>query len=297
MSVSTDDSLPDLIPLDRSEGVDPHLALATQLVRGADDSCIREGMNAVFQMGSMDALEDLVVLTFHTRDIRCGKGERLLFYQMMRVLVEAYPTLVVSLLDLIPIYGCWKDFFALATRHEVLHTPSLVISKMAIEADEIARMNGEKITLFAKWAPKQGKKMAVYANALAEYLCPASENPGVPHSTKMAMYRRRISSLNATLRTVQTYMCAGRWDEIEPNRVPAVERKKGVAGYMNEMTKRKDGTQPTGIRYPANEKRMACRAKFQEFFRMGPQTNMTRLDDTRYNYVRQRVRAWYHEQA
>ena len=54
------------------------LALYFKLVRGASEEQI---MNLVYKVKAHPTfLEDLIVLTFQTRDVRGGKGERQLFY-------------------------------------------------------------------------------------------------------------------------------------------------------------------------------------------------------------------------
>ena len=245
-----------------ADGVgDPRLTLSVQLVRGATDDAIQSGVNSVLAMNRQDALEDLVVLAFQTRDIRGGKGERLIFHKMIYSLYDVYPTLVARLLDLIPEYGYWKDFFAISSTLPTLLEPSFVISKHALETDELACHLDENMSLFAKWVPKQGKSMDAYAKGFAKYLY-----PNMIHAAAMATYRRRITTLNAALRTVQTYMCSDQWDKIDPKMVPAVERKKGRAGYMNEVITKKGEPKSSTLRHPDDEKRMACRAKFQEFF-------------------------------
>ena len=54
---------------------DPRVTLSMQLVRGLAPDAICNGMNAIWSIGTVKAIEDAVVLAFQARDIRGGKGE------------------------------------------------------------------------------------------------------------------------------------------------------------------------------------------------------------------------------
>ena len=241
---------------------DPRLSLYMQLVRGAEEKNIQEGVNAIIEMNTDQAMKDIAVLAFQTRDIRGGKGERKLFYTMLQTMATYDQELVENLLALIPEYGSWDDMFTIANSL----IPSLkgqVLLKAAaqVEKDEKKLAGGESISLVGKWAPREGKAFTGLASEFARLL---AGNPKVKHSQIMSAYRRRMVRLNAALKTVETYECANRWDEIDPARVPGRARHIKMAAYMNENTK-KSGKE---LRYPENEKRMSCREHFQEFFKM-----------------------------
>lgn len=239
---------------------DPRLSLYMQLVRGAEKNNVQEGVNAVINMNTDQAMNDIAVMAFQTRDVRGGKGERQLFYTMLQAM-EAYDQeLAEKLLKLIPQYGSWDDMFTIANGM----IPSLkgaVLLKAAeqVEKDEKNLSVGESISLVSKWAPREGKAFTALASEFARLL---TGNPKVKHSQIMSVYRKRMVRLNAALKTVETYECANRWDEIDPARVPGRARHIKMAAYMNEKGK-KNGKE---LRHPENEKRMSCRQHFQEFF-------------------------------
>ena len=55
-------------------------------------------------------INDLLLMTFHTRDAREGKGERDLAYWLLLALHERAPRRVEATLELLPaVYGSWKD--------------------------------------------------------------------------------------------------------------------------------------------------------------------------------------------
>jgi hypothetical protein len=250
-----------------SAGVgDARVALSTQLVRGAAPAAIAAAV-ATLCKGREEHLTDAVVMAFHARDVRGGKGERDLFRAMLRGVHEAKPSLAEALLDLVPEYGSWDDMFKLADDAPPLKPAVFVTAKAQLLADEAKILSAAteatpSISLLAKWAPREGKEGAALARDFAHFLFGAEKGK---HSAAMADYRRRLSKLNAHIKTVETFECARRWDEIEPARVPARARELKKAAYLNEKLGRKKGLEPV-LRAPDDPKRMACREHFQGFF-------------------------------
>jgi hypothetical protein len=235
-------------------------------VRGAAPKTIAAAVAALCK-GREEHLADAVVMAFHARDVRGGKGERDLFRAMLRGVHEAKPSLAEALLDLVPEYGSWDDMFKLADDAPLLKPSVFATAKAQLLADEAKILSAAteatpSISLLAKWAPREGKEGAALAREFAHYLFGAEKGK---HSAAMADYRRRLSKLNKHIKTVETFECAGRWDEIEPARVPARARELKKAAYLNEKLGRKKGLEPV-LRAPDDPKRMACREHFQGFF-------------------------------
>jgi hypothetical protein len=232
---------------------DPRIVLSTKLVRGAEPADIQEWFDALLVNGSDEMILDAAVMLFQTRDIRGGKGERALFHILFQSLLTRYPTLAESLLSLIPEYGSWKDVFVLFRTAPTLSQAIFRLVLKQLETDEAAAANGEPISLMAKWAPRERKAGEAEARRLARMI--------EPTGNACARYRKRMANLNRILQTVETYECADRWDEIVPKHVPARARELKMAAYLNERS-RKDHT----LRKPSDEKRMACREHFRDFF-------------------------------
>ncbi len=91
---------------------DTLLALFDKLVRGLPEDSVRvlveEVMKDARKRAEPEMVKNLFVMAFHTRWCRGGKGERTLFYTLLKVLYARYPTVVLDLADLIPKYGYWK---------------------------------------------------------------------------------------------------------------------------------------------------------------------------------------------
>jgi hypothetical protein len=220
---------------------------------------------------------------FKTRDVR-GAGERLLFRQMFNCLYAKYPALMFTMLDFIPQYGYWKDFFHLALTNYGLLQPAMAIAYSQLMADERALAQGGTLSLFAKWVPKEGKAGHRFAKEFANYIY---TNSDMTYSQKMSALRRRVTRLNAALKTVETLTASNRWDEIEPSSVPKIAAKKSNAAFMNETCPRYSYS--IRIRHPQNEKRLICRSNFENYHHYHPSPPPYKVDESRYDPIRERV--------
>jgi len=218
-------------------------ALSSHLVRDIPYPFLVEAMSPFM---NDTALEELVVIAFHLRNVRGGKGQRQLFRDMMGVFYDFSPMLVTLLLPLMPEYGYWKDVFHLSMTLPHLLRPTMELCARQLEEDERRVGLGLQPSLMAKYIPKQKKKYKTFANSFAKHLYPEINC----HSLRMANTRKRISALNQG--TVEVKMCANNWSSIEPSTVPAMAMKKYKAAFLNSK----------GI---ANENREICRQKFTEF--------------------------------
>lgn len=243
---------------------DPRLDLSVKCVRGADADSLREGIKAVLALGTQQALEDAFVLAFQARDVRGGKGERMVFHGIFGALHLHQKTLALTLIDLIPHYGCWQDIFALCVgAPEDFRTAAIaLVAKQLIE--DSTNPDG-KLSLAAKWAPREDSKYKDFAKALAYHLFPR-----VPtHPGKMRRYRQFVSDLNAKLKTVETLMCSDRWDEIVPASVPGRAGKLYSKAFLNLPSTYNSKTKVKGtgeLRHPDDPKRMECRTHFEEHY-------------------------------
>ena len=239
---------------------DPRVTLSMQLVRGAAPGAICSGMNDIWSVGTAKSIEDAVVLAFQTRDIRGGKGEKALFNQMWQCIYEKHPELAISLVPLIPEYGSWNDVVHFAAKTPAEPFLDLLVKQiLADEAAFAANVEAPKLSLVSKWAPREGKQFDAVAKQLALRL--SAHVPGLQMSQRLATYRKRMAKLNSVLKTVETFECSNRWDEIDPTLVPGRAREIKKRAYLNETVKGRGQ-----LRHPMDEKRMTCREHFQTFF-------------------------------
>ena len=247
-------------------------------------------LNYILQTMDPKLIEELVIHMFMIRDVQGRVGERRSFLYSMNMIAKEYPQLVASLLECIPAYGYWKDFFTVAMRnpyHHILSTALLVSYKQLLE-DERQLAQGQPVSLFAKWVPKEGKSRSRFTKDLANYIYSGND---MTHSQKMAALRRRLVKLNAAANTVEILKCANRWSEIKPESVPKIALAKGLTAFMNEKISHFDYS--VSLRYPDNLERMACRANFEQFMENRACKYPVAIHDTRYEPVRNKVREYF----
>jgi len=143
------------------------LDLSVMLNRGLSKESINAAVAKVLASGSKQDLEDLIVLTFQTRDVRGGKGERDLFYHLYTALqsnaASQQPT--QATLSLVPEYGYWADLFT-----EGMPVDKVArIAKAQLEQDEAALKAhasapegtpAPSLSLLAKWLPREHSNKA-----------------------------------------------------------------------------------------------------------------------------------------
>jgi hypothetical protein len=254
------------------------LEFSKLLVRGIGHTNITKEIHRLLSQDSPNMLEAIVVLAFYMRDIHEGNGERQIFYDMMLALLEIHPQLVVSLLELVPHYGYWKDVFCLALEDSRLLEEAFRLSKVQLNADEVALREGRPHSLFAKWLPKEGKSMDKFTKEFAAYL--------YGHSDPLITFSQGM----ATLR------CSNRWDTIVPANVPLVARTKSRAALLNVKSLETD--EP---RFPLHPQRTQCRENFLRFFKeplstieqaLASQPVLEHMRSNRYESIRFKVRKY-----
>ena len=189
---------------------------------------IEETVESILSGGTA-TFEELFVLLFQTRSIRTGLGQRDATIALWRALILDSRTKAIglNLLDLVPVYGRWKDLIQIAHECPDAMRRALDIIEAQIQKDELAMCDGTgTISLLAKWMPREGHRMAV------ECACRLFPGP-MFLPTRMKLYRKRIANLNKALDTVEIKMCSGAWDSIVPANVPALALKN----YHNAFLK------------------------------------------------------------
>ena len=246
---------------------DTVVALFAALVRDAKVDTLVDAV--------VDAEEfvDLVVMAFHTRDCRGGKGERKLFYDLYRRILAMAPETAISLLPLVPEYGSWKDIFTFFDLADDPTTPStarrhaarlkdailtLAVDQLHKDDAALSTTDAPKLSLIAKYAPREGKKQSHMVKVLAERLF-----PDAPADKKKKKYRQLVARCNAAIGTTEVRMCGKRWASIDLAGVPSVCLARSRQAFLNEKVKRRKplvgSLVETGDRYPDDPDRVACR--------------------------------------
>lgn len=227
----------------------PLVDLSVALVRGASDVKIRDLLTKVVEVSVVDAF----VLAFQTRDIRGGKGERKLFEIMLRFLYEVKPELAIGVLQLVPEYGCWGDLFAIDQAERPLIKEVLRLARDQLTKDVEQEKEGKSCSLCAKWAPRE-KSDPGMTRALAAALFPQE----LKLSRRLKAYRKLVSGLNHSIDTTEIKMCAKRFADIQPEKVPGVCLAKNMRAFLNETRGK-----TREIRHVDDPDRYACRQNFR----------------------------------
>ena len=255
-----------------------------KLVRNIPDDGLKSMFNNILLEAetTRDAnlLADLIVMMFQTRDIRGGKGEKLLFYKMFLEFSKKYPTTTVDLLGAISEYGYFKDFmnlYDMPDAHPDLKTNLVQVYakqlltdvealRASVESGEFSILSlGEsriypKLSLAAKFAPRQGKHFVTFHKKLVKALYPESKTPDKD-------FRKMIVSLTIALEVAEVAMCKGSYDKINFKKVPSRCLYIHNAAFLNEIVTRKGSRQKpltesemeTGNRHPDDLNRVECR--------------------------------------
>lgn len=270
---------------------DARVDLSVMLVRGLTAEKIQVGVEAVLAMPSKEALEDLCILLFQTRNIRGGKGERALAYDMLAALNKKQHALSLALLPLFSYYGCWKDLFVLG-QNVVFKETVLDLTVKQFASDNLAiKTEGGKVSLLAKWAPREKSFNGLLAKWLANRLFP---NLAIL-SERLKAYRKMVSALNKHIDTVEVKMCDRHFADIEPSHVPGRALQKYRKAFLNEASTFKDGHHDKfarGVR-SAEYDRIEGAKHFSEHFTAGAKGDII-LKGADTVYPHEVVEAVYH---
>lgn len=159
---------------------------------------------------------------FWIRDCRGGAGERRFFRVCMWWLAQTYPNRIKSLLQYIPEYGRYDDWF------ELFETPVendiMALIKDQLMVDMQSEKNG--VSLLAKWLPSENASSA-RTIARAKRI---RKNIGMTSKE----YRKMLSKLRQKINVLERLMSANEWNKIEFDKIPS---RAGMI-YKNAFARR-----------------------------------------------------------
>jgi len=215
----------------------------------------------------------------HTRDIVDGKGEYTLSYMMVHTWYKFFPQLAQFALrcfvhhkeSSVHQYGSWKDlkYFCeyCKERGETIQHPLIQFAIQLINEQvktDYSNMvsNTNKISLAAKWAPREKSQFSWLYNALAtnyfsDFLATAKTDEQQRKAVLKSKteYRKILSALNRQIDTLQVKQCSKEWSAIEFNKVTSISLTKQKKAFLNI---KKNGE----VRCPDSNDRITCAANF-----------------------------------
>jgi hypothetical protein len=200
---------------------------------------------------------------------------------MLMYLWDHCPQTVLALIPLIPEYGYWKDLTLLIA--EVQQEMSSQANKQylplqeqcyRVMADQLKEdlatyekwkakgfpeEDKPKLSLCAKYAPKEGRsfdKQHKCTKRLAKLMYP--ETFASDFKTALRRFRKEVGNLNRAIKTTETLMSSGQWDEIEFYLVPGKCLSTCRRAFLNLKGKRGND-----LRHPDDQTRNTCRSNLQ----------------------------------
>jgi len=198
-------------------------------MRGQDKERLLSTFSKAFNENPLTTLKIL----FWVRDVRGGAGERQIFRDILKYLVENHPNVVKQNIQAIPHFGRWDDL-------SVLFGTKLEADATKMFVDGLIVENG----LCAKWIPRKG----VIFNAIRKALKTTPKN-----------LRNLLVGIS---NTVEQKMCANQWTNIEYSKTPSLAMgrytkafaKHDITGFTEYLEKLKKGETKVnaGAVYPYN---------------------------------------------
>jgi hypothetical protein len=197
-------------------------------------------------------------IVMHTRDIKKGKGERDLFYSLLKLIADHDDlSTAVSMLhkSCTTDMGSWKDIKYLVyfidhttfkdtklcdvNNAHPLSREALRLLARAVQHDyqlyNEDKMN--EMTLATRWAPRREKGKFAFVTKLFVPIIHASRK-----YTKSSMkdVRKLLALLNRDLSTPQIDMCRGTWSRIDFNKMTSYTLLKHKLAFQNKTKKGED---------------------------------------------------------
>lgn len=144
---------------------------------------------------------------FYLRDVRGGQGERRFFRDVLRYIAQAHPEVARRNLRYVPEFGRWDDLYTF------VGTP--------LEADAFRVMYDQFVldiecktpSLLAKWLKSE--------NASSTQTRDLARLTRHYFGGSARLYRKTLANLRERIRVLEKLMSAGRWDEIEFDKIPS----------------------------------------------------------------------------
>jgi Mg-chelatase subunit ChlD len=216
-----------------------------------------------------------------TRDIIEGKGEYYLAYMQIYEWYKVFPELAKRALESLVLhdkegehpYGSWKDmkyfceYVKQMTSQEyhplILHAVQVINRQLWNDSME---SNTSRLSLVAKWIPREGSSHGWLFNLLVKDYFPAyytkaktPESMTKAHTKAKMNYRKLISTINRRLDTVQIKQCGNAWNTIDHSHNTSITMTKQKRAFLNLNKK---GGQRT-----IKDDRVQCAENFKTYIR------------------------------
>ena len=217
------------------------------LMRGSTEKQITDILDRLINILESNLLSDqkrkenlikLLKISLFIREPRKGKGEKQIFYYIVRYLFnqsEDYKKIAKFMLDYIGEFGYYKDYNNIYENTDNPELRDYIITKYVNQI--IKDMNEQKptkISLCAKWAPRENSKYDNMSKILARTLINKINPQNINSFRILKQYRQILSVLNRKLNTVQIYMCQKHWADIDFKNVSSLSMTNLTKAFQDE---------------------------------------------------------------
>ena len=150
-------------------------------------------------------------ILFWARDIRGGQGEREVFRNLFKYLVEENGEIGAKLVSLVPAYGRWDDLLVLENTSAWDNVLGAI--QFQLNLDRVSFKAGSAVSLLAKWLPSinaSSKDSKRLGRKIAEHLGLSERE-----------YRKVLSNLRTHINVVEKAMCSKEWSAIDYSKLPS----------------------------------------------------------------------------
>ncbi len=192
-------------------------------------------------------LVKLVKMCLFIRECRKGKGLRKTFYHIINWMWIEYRDIAKFMINSIKDFGYFGDFSQLFemnyNAYKVYVESDRTVNNYLIDvyAEQLTQdmsyyniKEYNKMSLAAKWAPRENSKYNNFAKALTKKMFKPIDNGRCLQQSKK-MYRKLIANLNSVLNTTETFMCGKHWSMINFENVPSVTMTSLTKAFQDEF--------------------------------------------------------------
>jgi Mg-chelatase subunit ChlD len=188
----------------------------------------QDKLNEYMALSSKESLLDTFLLAFNLRDCRGGKGERQLGRWAFQWLLLNYPVEFKKVVHLIPEYGRWDDLLMLfpgtisgEIKEGIKSAQNEAVMTMAnqIITDRKNMLEGKPCSLCSKWTPTEGDSLDSKFGTFKTLASALGTDP-------KGLRKTFNTPLRSYLKVVETFMCSGKWESVDYNKVPSNAMKR-----------------------------------------------------------------------
>ena len=177
---------------------------------------------------------DTMKIIFQGRDCRGGKGDRKTFIKAMKYLSFKQPLWVKTNMDIIPIFGRYKDWIEILNDNTQNQIILLICTKLK---EDLANMyEGKPVSLLAKWIPSEKRKLNknnIITNLITIELYGTNEKE--PYKKIRKEY---LTPLRHYINIVENYICSNKWSEINYSIIPSCAMNRLKHAFMRHTPER-----------------------------------------------------------